>query len=129
MPVLVLNASRTFWKLSCSLPPHSDMTLIVAPAAADALALAPGLPLAPGLAPGAQAAASRAATTTNARARADRTMPVPPRPARLAQSSSARVRAVICAATDSYGTRPGAVHRRGQAVPTRLLARFDGTVS
>src|SRR6266576_1492965 len=30
-PVFVLKASRTFWKLSCSLAPQSDMTLMVLP--------------------------------------------------------------------------------------------------
>src|SRR6185369_3675488 len=34
MPVFVLKASRTFWNDSCSLPPHRDVTVIVAPAAA-----------------------------------------------------------------------------------------------
>src|SRR2546421_3941435 len=33
MPVFALNASRTFWKASCSLPPQSDMTVIVVPGA------------------------------------------------------------------------------------------------
>src|SRR5919201_4246893 len=41
MPVLALNASRTFWKASCSLPPQSDMTVILLPAAADPLGAAP----------------------------------------------------------------------------------------
>src|SRR5438552_17193675 len=41
MPVFALKASRTFWNESCSLPPHSDMTLIVAPAADDP----PGAPV------------------------------------------------------------------------------------
>src|SRR4051812_29610117 len=53
MPVLALNASRTFWNDSCSLPPHSEVTLIEppAPAAALPLASAPALALAPALAP------------------------------------------------------------------------------
>src|SRR3954469_8690544 len=33
MPVFVLKASRTFWNDSCSLPPHRDVTVIVAPVA------------------------------------------------------------------------------------------------
>src|SRR5438067_13091452 len=79
MPVFVLNASRTFWKLSCSRQPQVDVTLMVAPAAADVLA--PGLADVPGLgdvAAGAQAATRSAVRTPNARARADPTMPIPP---------------------------------------------------
>src|SRR5215210_3197307 len=32
MPVFAVNASRTFWKFSCSAPPQRDVTEIVAPA-------------------------------------------------------------------------------------------------
>src|SRR3990170_5913559 len=31
MPVFAVKASRTFWNDSCSLPPHRDVTVIVAP--------------------------------------------------------------------------------------------------
>src|SRR3954454_8397116 len=32
MPVFALNASRTFWNESCSVPPHRDVTVIAPPA-------------------------------------------------------------------------------------------------
>src|SRR5689334_18497326 len=35
MPVFALKASRTFWKFSCSAPPHRDVTVIVPPAVAE----------------------------------------------------------------------------------------------
>ena len=33
IPVLAVKASRTFWKFSCSEPPHSEVTVIEPPAA------------------------------------------------------------------------------------------------
>src|SRR5579859_1122404 len=44
MPVFALNSSRTFWKAACSLPPHREVTVIVAPAAPDDPALEPEFP-------------------------------------------------------------------------------------
>src|SRR5215218_7345144 len=44
MPVFASKASSTFWKFSCSAPPHSDVTVIVPPAVAPE---APGSVLAP----------------------------------------------------------------------------------
>src|SRR5215212_5099005 len=35
MPVLALKASSTFWKFSCSAPPHRDVTVISPPAVAE----------------------------------------------------------------------------------------------
>src|SRR5207244_12124485 len=67
--VFGLNASGTSWKLSCSLLPHSDMTLIVVPGAT--VVLAPGDVLPPGAAVGEHAATKSAATATKANIRAD----------------------------------------------------------
>src|SRR5207245_10552848 len=68
-PVFVLKASRTFWKLSCSLAPQSDMTLIVLPEAPVPGAFPP---------PDEQAVATRSATSeTIARDRGNRSIPNP----------------------------------------------------
>src|SRR2546427_13281507 len=69
-PVFVLNASRTFWKESCSLPPQSDMTLIVLPDAPVPGAFPP---------PDEQAVAtSRATSETMAKGRENRSIAIPP---------------------------------------------------
>jgi hypothetical protein len=51
MPVFAVKASRTFWKFSCSEPPHRDVTVIAPPAAA----LPPAGALPPALSAGALA--------------------------------------------------------------------------
>src|SRR5207245_10267840 len=67
-PVFVLKASSTFWKLSCSLAPQSDMTLIVLPDA----------PVPGAFPPDEQAVATRSATSeTMARDRGNRSIPNP----------------------------------------------------
>src|SRR5438094_8075840 len=61
-PVFVLKASRTFWNESCSLPPQSDMTLMVLPDA----------PVPGAFPPDEHAVATRRATSeTMAKGRAD----------------------------------------------------------
>src|SRR5438034_1169252 len=68
-PVFVLKASSTFWKLSCSLAPQSDITLIVLPDAPVPGAFPP---------PDEQAVATRSATSeTIARDRGNRSIPNP----------------------------------------------------
>jgi hypothetical protein len=71
-PVFVLKASSTFWKASCSLPPQSDMTVIVLPAAADPAAEPDGV-VVPGLCEHA-VATSRATKATMANGFVDRAM-------------------------------------------------------
>src|SRR6267378_2165456 len=67
-PVFVLKASSTFWKLSCSLAPQSDMTLIVLPDA----------PVPGAFPPDEQAVATSTATSeTMARGRVIRIMAFP----------------------------------------------------
>src|SRR6266550_9555342 len=68
-PVFVLKASSTFWKLSCSLAPQSDMTLIVLPEA----------PVPGAFPPDEQAVAtSRATSETMAKGRENRSIAKPP---------------------------------------------------
>src|SRR3972149_6842022 len=44
MPVFAVKASRTFWNDSCSLPPHRDVTVIVAPGSGVTAVVGAGVP-------------------------------------------------------------------------------------
>ena len=72
-----MKASSTFWKESYSLPPQSDMTVIVLPAAADPAAEPDGVDV-PGLWEHA-VATSRATKATMANGFVDRVIDTPPR--------------------------------------------------